>query len=275
MLFGHFPFGTICFSVTSLSVPHAFLSLLFLYCMLFCHFPFCTSCFSVTSLSVPHAFLTLPFLYRMLFCHFPFCTTCFSVTSLSVPHAFLLLPFLYLMDECIEWQVNYGYQKCHEFLIRIQNKHQNLTISLSSIHDQNTIFIQISHIAKSHTHKSLFGSTQTINPSIQCIYCQFNYWFYNSWTFMIENKDKVLKTIIFCIIKCLFSLVFTQTSHICKITHSQIHNWNWVVDSGFRPGVVLPPGVNSEITKSIIENLQICIYAMRMHVAAPAALACT
>ena len=79
------------------------------------------------------------------------------------------------MDECIEWQVNYGYQKCHEFLIQIQNKHQHLPFSLSSIHDQNTIFIQISHIAKSHTHKSLFGSTQTINQSIQCIYCQFNY----------------------------------------------------------------------------------------------------
>ena len=47
------------------------------------------------------------------------------------------------------------------------------------------------------------------------------------------------------------------------------------VDSGFRPGVVLPPGVNSEITKSIIANLQIYKYAMRMHVAAPAALACT
>ena len=78
-------------------------------------------------------------------------------------------------DECKEWQVNYGYQKCHEFLIQIQNKHQNLPFSLSSIHDQNTIFIQISHIGKSHTHKSLFGSTQTINQSIQCIYCQFNY----------------------------------------------------------------------------------------------------
>ena len=36
---------------------------------------------------------------------------------------------------------------------------------------------------------------------------------------------------------------------------------------------MLPPGVNSEITKSIIANLQIYKYAMRMHLAAPAALA--
>ena len=27
------------------------------------------------------------------------------------------------IDECIEWQVNYGYQKFHEILIKIQNKH--------------------------------------------------------------------------------------------------------------------------------------------------------
>ena len=53
------------------------------------------------------------------------------------------------MDECIEWQVNYGYQKFHEILIKIQNKHQKLPFSLHSIDDQNTILIQISHIAKS------------------------------------------------------------------------------------------------------------------------------
>ena len=69
-------------------------------------------------------------------------------------------------DECIEWQVNYGYQKFHEFLIRIQKKPPETPILISSIHDQNTIFIQISHIAKSHTHISIFGSTKTINPSI-------------------------------------------------------------------------------------------------------------
>ena len=63
-----------------------------------------------------------------------------------------------LMDECIEWQVNYGYQKCHEFLIKIKIKHQNLPVSLSSIHNQNTIFIQISHIAKPHTHKSTISN---------------------------------------------------------------------------------------------------------------------
>ena len=78
-------------------------------------------------------------------------------------------------DECIEWQVNFGYQKFCKFLIEILKKHVKLPICLSSIHDQNTIFIQISHIAKSHTHKSIFGSTQTINQSNQCIYCQFNY----------------------------------------------------------------------------------------------------
>ena len=39
------------------------------------------------------------------------------------------------------------------------------------------------------------------------------------------------------------------------------------------PGVVLPPGVNSEITKAIIANLKIYKYAMRMHLAAPPALA--
>ena len=71
------------------------------------------------------------------------------------------------MDECIEWQVNYGYQKFHKLLIKIQKKHLKLPFSLSSIHDQNTIFIQISHIAKLHTHTSIFGSTQIINPSIQ------------------------------------------------------------------------------------------------------------
>ena len=69
-------------------------------------------------------------------------------------------------DECIEWQVNYGYQKCHEFLIQIQNKHLKLTISLSSIPDQKAIVIPISHIAKSHTHESIFGSTQTKNQFI-------------------------------------------------------------------------------------------------------------
>ena len=78
------------------------------------------------------------------------------------------------VDGCIEWQVNYGYQKFHEFIIKIQKTHQKMPFSLSSIHDQNTIFIQISHIAKSHTHKSIFGSTQTINQLIQCIYCQLN-----------------------------------------------------------------------------------------------------
>ena len=29
-------------------------------------------------------------------------------------------PYFMQNDECIEWQVNYGYQKCHEFLIQIQ-----------------------------------------------------------------------------------------------------------------------------------------------------------
>ena len=47
-----------------------------------------------------------------------------------------------LADGCIEWQVNYGYQKCHKFLIQIPKKHQN------------TIFIQISHIAKSHASQT-------------------------------------------------------------------------------------------------------------------------
>ena len=83
--------------------------------------------------------------------------------------------YLRQTDECIEWQVNYGYQKFCKFLIKILKKHAKLPICLSSIHDQNKIFIQISHIAKSHTHKSIFGSTQTINQSNQCIYCQFNY----------------------------------------------------------------------------------------------------
>ena len=78
-------------------------------------------------------------------------------------------------DECIEWQVNYGYQRFHEILIKIQNKHQKLPFSLHSIHDQNTIFIEISHIAKSNRHKTIFVSTQTKTQSIQCIYCQFNY----------------------------------------------------------------------------------------------------
>ena len=67
------------------------------------------------------------------------------------------------VDECIEWQVDYGYQKFCKCLDKIFKKHLKLPISLSSIHDQNTIFIQISHIAKPHTHKSIFGSTQTIN----------------------------------------------------------------------------------------------------------------
>ena len=60
-----------------------------------------------------------------------------------------------LCDECIEWQVNYGCQKFYIYLVKIQIKHLKLPFSLSSIHDQNTIFIQISHIAKSHTHKSI------------------------------------------------------------------------------------------------------------------------
>ena len=55
-------------------------------------------------------------------------------------------------DECIEWQVNYGYQKFHAFLIKIQNKTRETAISLFSIHDQKTIFIQISHILQNHIH---------------------------------------------------------------------------------------------------------------------------
>ena len=57
-------------------------------------------------------------------------------------------------DECVEWQVNYGYQKFCKLLIKIQKKHLKLTIFLSSIPDQKSIFIPISHIATSHTHKS-------------------------------------------------------------------------------------------------------------------------
>ena len=62
-------------------------------------------------------------------------------------------------DECTEWQVNYGCQTLYIYLVKTQIKHLKLPFSLSSIHDQKTIFIQISHIAKSHTHKSIFGST--------------------------------------------------------------------------------------------------------------------
>ena len=72
---------------------------------------------------------------------------------------------LKLNEECIEWQVNYGYQKFRKFLIKLQKKHLKLPLSPSSIPDQNTIFIPISHIAKSHTRKSIFGSTQTKNQS--------------------------------------------------------------------------------------------------------------
>ena len=59
-------------------------------------------------------------------------------------------------DECIEWQVNYGYQKFHEFLTKLQRK-QPETATATSIHDQNTIFNQISHIAKAHTHIFIFN----------------------------------------------------------------------------------------------------------------------
>ena len=48
-----------------------------------------------------------------------------------------------LVDECIEWQVNYGYQKFHTFLIKIQKTHLELPFTVSSIADQKTIFIQI------------------------------------------------------------------------------------------------------------------------------------
>ena len=72
----------------------------------------------------------------------------------------------------IEWQVNNGYQEFHKFLIKIKNKkHLKLPYTLSSISDQKTIFIPISHIAKSNTHKSIFGCTQTKNQSIQFICC--------------------------------------------------------------------------------------------------------
>ena len=112
-----------------------------------------------------------------IFCHYSdinfFCKISLSH---SMQVELVLVPFLSMyIDECIEWQVNYGCQKFYIYLVKIQIKHLKLPFSLSSIHDQNTIFIQISHIAKSHTHKSIFGSTQTINQSIQCIYCQFNY----------------------------------------------------------------------------------------------------
>ena len=30
------------------------------------------------------------------------------------------------VDECIEWQVNFGYQKFHKFLIKIERNHLNL-----------------------------------------------------------------------------------------------------------------------------------------------------
>ena len=52
----------------------------------------------------------------------------------------------------VEWQVNYGFQKFHEILIKIQKKQQKLPLSLTSIHDQNTIFIKISHIMTLQNH---------------------------------------------------------------------------------------------------------------------------
>ena len=101
--------------------------------------------------------------------------------------------------------------------------------TLSSIHDQNTIFIQISHIAKLHSHTSIFGSTQIINQSVQKTVNSITD-SYNSSRFIIGNK---LKTTIFCIVKVLFSLVLTQTphkakSHIAKsiIEDTQIPNQN-------------------------------------------------
>ena len=129
------------------------------------------------------------------------------------------------MDECIEWQVNYGYQRFHKFIIKIKKKHQKMPFSLSSIHDQNTIFIQISHIVKSHTHKSIFGSTQTINQFIQCIYDECIEWQVNygyqkchEFLFQIQNKHQNLP----------FSLssihdqntIFIQISHIAKSIHT-------------------------------------------------------
>ena len=78
------------------------------------------------------------------------------------------------MDECSEWQVKYGYQKFHEFLIKIQKTHQKLPFSLSSIHDQNIIFIQISHIAKSHIAKSHIAKPSVFNMVEITAFARYN-----------------------------------------------------------------------------------------------------
>ena len=55
---------------------------------------------------------------------------------------------------------------------------------------------------------------------------------------MIENKEKLLKTTVFCIIKGLFSLVFAQTSykaksHIAKSIIEATQNQNQAIKCDF------------------------------------------
>ena len=114
-------------------------------------------------------------------------------------------------DGCIEWQVNYGYQKFYIYLIFI--------FSTSSIFIFFTS-IPISHFAKSHTYNSIFGNTKIKNQSIQCIYCQFNY-----HTTVVEHSylnktEKQLKISISCPLKGLFSFKL----QIIQNHTSQIHN---------------------------------------------------
>ena len=60
-------------------------------------------------------------------------------------------PIITVEDECIEWQVNYGYQKFHEFLIKIQKNNQKCHL----LYLQFMIKRQLSfkyHILQSHIH---------------------------------------------------------------------------------------------------------------------------
>ena len=71
-------------------------------------------------------------------------------------------------DECIKWQVKYGYHNSRRpiYILNFLKQQTETTLSLSLFLDQMNIFIIISHISKSHTYKSIFGNTQIKNQTM-------------------------------------------------------------------------------------------------------------
>ena len=82
-------------------------------------------------------------------------------------HAYLSLDLRNCLDECIEWQVNYGYQTFHEFIIKIQKKTpENAIFSIFNSRSKHNFHSNITYCKITYTqiHFCKHTNQNSIHP---------------------------------------------------------------------------------------------------------------